>query len=59
MRKAREEFEKKFRETVLSGIYSSSKDEQEKDSQSWTNEPEKVAQEEERRLPCRPKISLN
>ena len=33
---------------VLGGTYSSSKDEQEKDLQSWTNELEKVAQEEER-----------
>ena len=50
MRKTREEFERKFKEKVLGGIYSSSKDEQEKDLQSWTNELEKVAQVEERRL---------
>ena len=50
MRKTREEFEKKFREKVLGGIYSISKDEQEKDLQSWTSELEKAAQEEERRL---------
>ena len=50
MRKTREEFERKFREKVLGGIYSSSKDEQEKDLQLWTNELEKAAQEEERRL---------
>ena len=49
-RKTRENFETKFREKVLGGIYSSSKDEQEKDLQSWMNELEKVAQEEERRL---------
>ena len=50
MRKTRENFETKFREKVLGGIYSNSKDEQEKDLQSWVNELEKVAQEEERRL---------
>ena len=50
MRKTRENFETKFREKVLGGIYSSSEDEQEKDLQSWLNELEKVAQEEERRL---------
>ena len=50
MRKTREEFEKKYGEKVLGGIYSNSKDEQEKGLQSWTNELEKVAQEEERRL---------
>ena len=50
MRKTRENFETKFREKVLGGIYSSSKDEQERDLQSWMNELEKVAQEEERRL---------
>ena len=44
MRKTREEFEKKFGEKVHC------KDEQEKDLQSWTNELEKAAQEEERRL---------
>ena len=37
-------------EKFLGGIYSSSRDEQEKELQSWTNELEKVAQEEERRL---------
>ena len=42
MRKTREEFERKFREKVMGGIYSISKDEQEKDLQSWTNELEKV-----------------
>ena len=41
-------FETKFK--VLGGIYSSSKAEQEKDLQSWMNELEKIAQEEERRL---------
>ena len=50
MRKTREEFERKFREKVLGGIYSSSKDEQEKDLQLWTNKLEKAAKEEERRL---------
>ena len=51
MRKTREEFEKKFREKVLGGIYWNSKNEQEKDLQSWVNELDKVAhQEEERRL---------
>ena len=49
-RKTRENFETKFRERVLGGIYSNSKDEQERDLQSWMNELEKVAQEEERRL---------
>ena len=39
-----EEFEKKFGEKMRS------KDEQEKDLKSWTNELEKAAQEEERRL---------
>ena len=39
MRKTREEFEKKYKEKVLGGIYSNSKDEQEKGLQSWTNEP--------------------
>ena len=50
MRKTREEFEKKFGEKVLGGIYWNSKDEQERDLQLWMNELEKVAQEEERRL---------
>ena len=50
MRKTREEFERKFREKVLGGIYSNSRDEPQKDLQSWTNELEKAAQEEERRL---------
>ena len=50
MRRTRENFETKFREKVLGGIYSSSKDEQEKELQSWMNELEKTAQEEERRL---------
>ena len=49
-RKTRESFETKFREKVLGGIYSNSKDEQERDLQLWMNELEKVAQEEERRL---------
>ena len=49
-RKTRENFETKFRERVLGGIYSNSKDEQERDLQLWVNELEKVAQEEERRL---------
>ena len=50
MRKTIENFETKFREKILGGIYSNSKDEQETDLQSWMNELEKVAQEEERRL---------
>ena len=50
MRKKRENFETKFREKVQGGIYSSSKDEQEKDLQLWMNELEKVARDEERRL---------
>ena len=50
MRKSRENFETKFREKVLGGICSSSKDEQEKDLQLWMNELEKVAWDEERRL---------
>ena len=50
MRKTRENFETKYREKVLGGIYSSSKYEQEKDLQLWMNELEKLAQEEERRL---------
>ena len=50
MRKAREEFERKFKEKVLGGIYNSSRDEQEKDLLSWLTELEKAAQEEERRL---------
>ena len=37
MRKTRENFETKCREKVLGGIYSSSKDEQEKDLQLWMN----------------------
>ena len=40
-RKTREEFETKFREKVLGGLHSNSKDEQEKDLQSWVNELEK------------------
>ena len=50
MRKTRENFETQFRDKVLGGIYSNSKDEQERDLQSWMNELEKVAKEEERRL---------
>ena len=48
MRRTRENFETKFREKILGGIYSYGKDEQEKDLQSWMNELEKTAQEEER-----------
>ena len=40
MRKIRENFETKLREKVLGGIYSSSKDEQERDLQLWMNELE-------------------
>ena len=50
VRKTREEFQKKFREKVLGGIYSSSRDEQEEDLESWIKELEKAAQEEERML---------
>ena len=49
-RKTRENFETKFREKVLGGIYWNSKDEQERDLQLSMSELEKVAQEEERRL---------
>ena len=48
--RTREEFEEKFRQKVLSGIWSSSKDEQEKDLQKWLNELQKVADLDERRL---------
>ena len=50
VRKTRQEFEKKFSEKVLGGIYWNSKDDQERDLQKWLNELEKLAQEEERRL---------
>ena len=39
-RKIRENFETKFREKVLGGIYRNSKDEQERDLQLWMNEIE-------------------
>ena len=48
--RTREEFEEKFRQKVLSGIWSSSKDEQEKDLQKWLNELQEVADLEERKL---------
>ena len=41
-RKLRDEV---FREKVLGGIYSNSKDEQERDLQLWMNELEKAARE--------------
>ena len=50
MRKTREKFERNVTDKVLGGIYNSSRDEQEKDLESWTKELEKAAQEEERRL---------
>ena len=49
-RKTREEFEKKFSEKVLGGIYWNSKDDQEKDLQKWLNELQKVADLDERKL---------
>ena len=51
--RTREEFEEKFRQKVLSGIWSSSKDEQEKDLQKWLNELQEVADLEERKLEAR------
>ena len=53
VRKTREEFERKFSEKVLGGIYWNSKDEQEKDLQKWLNELQKVADLEERKLEAR------
>ena len=50
VRKTREEFEKKFSEKVLGGIYWNSKDDQEKDLQKWLNELQKMADLDERRL---------
>ena len=52
-RKTREEFQEKFRQKVLSGVWSSSKDEQEKDLQKWLNALQKVADLDERRLEAR------
>ena len=49
-RKTREEFETKFKEKVLGDIYRFSKDEQEKELQSWVNELENIVQKQERRL---------
>ena len=51
--RTREEFEEEFRRRVLSGVFSSSKEEQEKDLQKWLDELQKVAQVEERRLEAR------
>ena len=51
--RTREEFEEEFRRRVLSGVFSSSKEEQEKDLQKWLDELQKVAQVEERKLEAR------
>ena len=51
--RTREEFEEKFWLKVLSGIWSSSKDEQEKELQKWLNELQEVADLEERKLEAR------
>ena len=51
--RTREEFDEEFRRRVLSGVFSSSKEEQEKDLQKWLDELQKVAQVEEWRLEAR------
>ena len=48
--RTRAEFEEEFRRKVMSGVFSSSKEEQWRDLQKWMNELRQVAQEEERRL---------
>ena len=58
MRKTREEFEKKYSEKVLGGIYKNSKDEQEKGLQSWTNELQKKALERDGRLEARERVKM-
>ena len=49
----RNEFEEEFRREVLSGVFSSCKEEQWKDLQKWISELRTVAQEEERRQETR------
>ena len=58
MRETREEFEKKYSEKVLGGIYKNSKDEQEKGLQSWTNELQKKALERDGRLEARERVKM-